>query len=185
MRRFSRIVACASSNLLLAAITSGQQTGSTTAPGEQWKNQMNPFCKLFCMLSACVVVAALCPASLPAQTYIYANNLSINGPCAGGYIYKINALNGQVVHTYSQLELGSVCDGRGVAVVGDYMYYTDGETNNVYKYNLMTGKYIGVDITVNGTSYGLASLTSDGTYLWIQDYPLSNTVHVYDTLLSG
>jgi hypothetical protein len=116
--------------------------------------------------------AALCPANLSAQTYIYANN---GDPTKPSYVYKIDLSNGTVVKTYTNLE-PTFLDGRGVAVIGSRMYYTTKTSNCIFEYDLIAEHpyFPCTGFDVPGESE-LGALASDGQNLWVVGG--SNTVY--------
>lgn len=101
---------------------------------------------------------------------IYGNNAS-SGP---DIVYQIDLVTGAIVNQYNV----SSGNGRGVVVVGDIMYTTNADSNNVYGYNLSTNTNLGVIFTVSGAS-ALSTMAYDGTNFWIGDYSGTNQAYLY------
>jgi hypothetical protein len=139
-------------------------------------------------LSVLLLIVVFRSQSLLAQqSYIYAMNLGVaRGSAFVPYVYKIDKATGVVVDTYTNLQ-GS--NGRGVAVVGNTMYYTTAwaTPNVVYAYDLKYHYDLGPAFTVSPAS-ALASLAYYNGSLWIEGYCLGSgcTVKdVYQYSLSG
>jgi hypothetical protein len=134
------------------------------------------------LLGVCIV--ALCTLAFSVTTraadeYIYGNNASF-GPDT---VYQIDITTGGNVTNQYNVSAGN---GRGVVVVGNIMYTTTADSNNVYAYNLTTNTPMGVAFTVSGAT-ALSTMAYDGTNFWIGDYSGSNKVYNYSptgTLLS-
>lgn len=109
-----------------------------------------------------------------ADNYIYGNNAGF-GPDT---VSLIDVTTGLVTQNYDV----SSGNGRGVVVVGNTMYTTEADSNNVYMYNLTTNAPEGVAFSVSGAS-GLSTMAYDGTNFWIGDY--SGTNHVYEYSPTG
>ncbi len=135
----------------------------------------------FLALGLCLAVACFLAFGAPAQAadeVIYGNNAS-SGP---DIVYQIDLTTGAILNQYDV----SSGNGRGVVVVGDIMYTTNADSNNVYGYNLTTNTQLGVIFTVSGAS-ALSTMAFDGTNFWIGDYSGSNHAYLYTptgTLLS-
>ncbi|AEJ01159.1 PEP motif putative anchor domain protein [Nitrosomonas sp. Is79A3] len=65
-------------------------------------------------------------------------------------------------------------NGRGVAVLGNDIYYTTASSGNIYKTNAITHADLG--IVVNTGFNGIANIATDGTYLYANDYQATNGV---------
>ncbi len=129
---------------------------------------------------AVFAITFLLTAAAAQSPYLYGNN-TIGAP--GPYVYKIDKTNGVVVDTYTNLS-GSAY-GRGVLVIGNTMYYTDSDSNQVYGYDISTHQDMGVMFTVSMANHGLASIAYDGNGLWIQDYAIPGSTKVFHYSLSG
>src|SRR5689334_13977042 len=69
-------------------------------------------------------------------------------------------------------------NGRGIVNVGNVLYYTDANDNNVYAYNYLTHTDLGTAFTVSGAS-ALSTIAYDGTNFWIGDYSGTNHAYLY------
>ena len=69
-------------------------------------------------------------------------------------------------------------NGRGVAVLGNDIYYTTANSGNIYKTNAITHSDLGiiVDIGFGGIFKGIANIATDGTFLYATDYQAVNGV---------
>ncbi len=126
-------------------------------------------------------VLSVCSISYAKDKFAYVIN-SNNPPPFGsgtgaGFIYQINKRTGVITDTYTNL---SGRNGRGVAVVGNTMYYTDyprvGDPHFIYSYNLRSH-------TDNGALFSLpvavSAIAFDGTNFYLADYNGNNTVYKY------
>ena len=81
-------------------------------------------------------------------------------------------LSGTQVQAYTQ----NKGNGRGIVVVGDTIYYTTADSNNVFTRRVSDNVDTGVAFSIAGTS-GLQAISYDGTNFWVGDY--SGTNHAY------
>ena len=65
-------------------------------------------------------------------------------------------------------------NGRGVAVLGNDIYYTTASSGNIYKTNTITHSDLG--IVVDTGFRGIANIATDGTFLYANDYQAVNGV---------
>lgn len=130
-------------------------------------------------MAAVFAITFLLPAAAQSP-YLYGNNTP---GTPGPYIYQIDKTNGMVVDTYTNLS-GSAY-GRGVLVIGNTMYYTNSDSNQVYGYDISIHQNLGVMFTVTVANHGLASIAYDGNGLWIQDYDILGSTKVFHYSLSG
>jgi len=65
-------------------------------------------------------------------------------------------------------------NGRGVALLGNDIYYTTASSGNIYKTNVITHADLG--IVVNTGFSGIANIATDGTFLYANDYQATNGV---------
>jgi hypothetical protein len=65
-------------------------------------------------------------------------------------------------------------NGRGVAVLGNDIYYTTASSGNIYKTNAITHSDLG--IIVDTGFKGIANIATDGTFLYANDYQAVNGV---------
>jgi len=126
-------------------------------------------------------VLSVCSISYATGKFAYVIN-SNNPPPFGsgtgaGFIYQINKRTGVITDTFTNL---SGLNGRGIAVVGNTLYYTDyprvGDPHFIYSYNLRRH-------TDNGVLFSLpvavSAIAYDGTDFYLADYNGSNTVYKY------
>lgn len=93
----------------------------------------------------------------------------------------VDSNTGVVTNVFTPTSAKSL-NGRGVAVVGNTVYYTVADNHNVYAANLITHADLGVQFTVTQAPQGLANIVYDGTNFWISDYTSgSNKVFEYTT----
>jgi PEP-CTERM motif len=105
---------------------------------------------------------------------IYGNNAG-GGP---DIVYQVDLSSGLVTANYNV----SSGNGRGVVKVGDILYTTNADSNDIYAYNISTNTNLGVQFSVAGAS-ALSTIAYDGTNFWIGDYSGSNQAYLYS--LSG
>ncbi len=124
------------------------------------------------LMIAVVLYLGLAATALQADSILYANNVSGGTP----YIFAINPTTGMVMQTYTNL---SGVDGRGVAVVGNTIYYTTANDNNVYKESTSgVNEGVAFQVTVQHGG-GLATMAYDGTNFYIGAYDGTNHVYKY------
>jgi cysteine-rich repeat protein len=71
-------------------------------------------------------------------------------------------------------------NGRGVAVLGNDIYYTTANSGNIYKTNVITHADLGILVSTGFA--GIANVATDGTYIYASDYQTSSgIVNEYDT----
>jgi hypothetical protein len=127
-------------------------------------------------LAWAVAIGWLSQSSLvqAATTTLYAMNSSFTTP----YIYVLPTTTMAVTSTLTNL---SSTNGRGVAIVGNTLYYTTSVSNSVYSYSIGSQTDNGALFAVAGSS-GLSALAFDGTNLWIAD---AGTNHAFQYSLTG
>jgi hypothetical protein len=69
-------------------------------------------------------------------------------------------------------------NGRGVVQVGNVLYTTVANSNNVYTKNATTGATTGTAFSIAGSS-GLQAIAYDGTNFWVGDYSGTNKAYLY------
>ncbi|HEY4942584.1 MAG TPA: hypothetical protein VII56_14240 [Rhizomicrobium sp.] len=69
-------------------------------------------------------------------------------------------------------------NGRGIAQIGDILYYTANIPSAVYAYNFVTNTDLGVVFYVNGTTH-VSAIAYDGSSFYIRDYSGPNKVFKY------
>ncbi len=135
---------------------------------------------LCCLLGVCGI-------SYAKDRLIYA----ISGGFGPPYIVQIDAVNGQITDVFTNL---SGYSGRGVAVVGDTLYYTTvlqscvvlcnqfytppGVPSFVYSYNLRTRTDNGFLFSI---PVGIAGIAYDGKDFYFADGSGSNNVYRYSS----
>lgn len=119
--------------------------------------------------------------------------VGVTGAEAGSVIWGNNASGGNVNLEAFDSTTGNVLqqflvpnltarsdNGRGVALLGDTIYYTTASSGNIYVTNAVTHADLG--ILVNTGFAGIANVATDGTYIYASDYQTSSgTVNKYDT----
>jgi hypothetical protein len=71
-------------------------------------------------------------------------------------------------------------NGRGVALLGNTIYYTTADSGNIYITNVLTHADLG--ILVNTGFAGIANVATDGTYIYANNYQdSSGIINKYDT----
>jgi hypothetical protein len=127
----------------------------------------------------------VCGTSYAKDRLVY----SISGGFGPPYLVQIDAINGQITDVVTNLHGYS---GRGVAVVGDTLYYTavlpscvvlcyqfytpPGVSSYVYSYNLRTHTDNGILFSV---PVGIAGVAYDGKDFYFSDGSGSNNVYRY------
>ena len=117
------------------------------------------------------IAAFLASASLAAST-IWKNEAGSNR------IEQIDSVTGVVLKSFTP----GKGNGRGIVVVGNIVYYTVADSNNVFKLDATTGADLGIAFSVAGAT-GLSAISYDGTNFWIADY--SGTKNAYLTSPTG
>lgn len=69
-------------------------------------------------------------------------------------------------------------NGRGIVQVGNILYTTVANSNNIFKTDATTGAPLGVAFSVAGAS-GLQAISYDGTNFWVGDYSGTNHAYLY------
>lgn len=121
-----------------------------------------------------VLYLGLASTALQAGSILYGNNSSDGTP----YIFAIDPNSGMILQTYTNL---SGDNGRGVAVVGNIIYYTTATSNKVYE-ETVGGVNMGVAFSVPGAT-ALSAMAYDGTNFYIQAY--DGTPDVYKVSPTG
>jgi hypothetical protein len=111
------------------------------------------------------IAAFFASASLAAST-IWKNEAGTNR------IEAIDSVSGVVLKSFTPAK----GNGRGIVVVGNIVYFTVANSNNVFKLDATTGADLGIAFSIAGTT-GLSAISYDGTNFWIADY--SGTTNAY------
>ena len=119
---------------------------------------------------------------LAGSSYIYANSASTSNGSACPWVYKLDPATMAVLDTYTSLSGGSGCSygrgGRGIVVISGILYYTNADSNTVWKYDTSSHTNQGAAFTVAAAA-GLSAIASDGTNFWIGDYSGTNRAYLY------
>lgn len=129
----------------------------------------NPALRALRALCVGIAFSTLANAALASATSIWTNGVIFAAPpelkqwdlSTGALIRTVNPAHGMF--------------GRGIANVGNLLYYTDNQSNSVYVYNLTTNIDQGVAFSVPGAG-GLGSLAYDGTNFYVEDYMQSEAI---------
>ena len=137
--------------------------------GKRWVSNAHVY------LSAGIVLlfAAVAPAN--ADEFIWGINASFSNP----HINEIDITTDTVVADFAAPNpLAASGNGRGIAVGGDNIYYSVASSGDVFLTNSVTHADGGV--LFNTGLGGIATLTFDGTHLWVSAYDNTNNVYEYD-----
>lgn len=72
-------------------------------------------------------------------------------------------------------------NGRGVVQVGNVLYTTVADSNNVYTKDATTGVTTGIAFSIAGST-GLQAIAYDGTNFWVGDYSGTNQAYLYSPI---
>lgn len=104
---------------------------------------------------------------------------TIWGNSAGDGLYQYDLTTGNLLQSYSPGTIFNVSwNGRGVVQVGNTLYLTNADDNNVYKMNATTGASEGIGFSIAGAS-GLSAIAYDGANFWVADYSGSDKAYLY------
>ncbi len=104
---------------------------------------------------------------------------TIWGNSAGDGLYEYDLSNGNLLKSYFPGVVFNVgWNGRGVVQVGNTLYLTNADDNNVYRMNATTGASEGVTFSIAG-AFGLSAIAYDGTNFWVADYSGSDKAYLY------
>jgi hypothetical protein len=134
------------------------------------------------LVRALAVIGLLTTIGVPT----YANSVIWGNSASGGNV-NLEAFNitSSGVATLSQQFLvpnltAKNDNGRGVAVLGNTIYYTTANSGNIYVTDAITHADLG--ILVSTGFQGIANVATDGTYIYASDYQTSSgVVNKYDT----
>lgn len=101
------------------------------------------------------------------------------GNSAGNGVYEYDLATGNLLHSFSPSATFNVpWNGRGVVQVGNTLYLTNANNNNVYKMDATTGASEGIAFSIAGSS-GLSAIAYDGTNFWVADYSGTDKAYLY------
>jgi|ERR1700733_1483348 hypothetical protein len=124
------------------------------------------------LIALCCLIG-MCSLTSYADSLIYGDNASFGAP----YVYQMDKTTGAILNTYTNL---SSANGRGVVVVGDTMYYTTANSNDLFSYNLTTKTNNGALFSIAGAG-ALSTIAYDGTDFYFGNYSGTNQVYKYST----
>lgn len=131
--------------------------------------------QIFTVASALLIVMGMV-TSVSADTVIWGNNAAGGNPYLEAFDVNTDTLVAQFLLP-NQTARDS--NGRGVAVLGNTIYYTTADSGNIYVTDVNTHADLGV--LVNTGFAGIADVTTDGTYIYASDYQTnSGVVNKYD-----
>ena len=116
-------------------------------------------------LTVAAVAAFIFSGSVAAST-IWTNSAGSNA------ITAVDSVTGALIKQFNP----NKGNGRGIVVVGNVVYYTVANSNNVFKLDATTGADLGIAFSIAGTT-GLSAISFDGTNFWVADY--SGTKNAY------
>lgn len=125
------------------------------------------------LLPASVIAAVLSIGAAQAGTIVYGNNASFGADV----ITAVDISTGQVVQEFNAPVSGN---GRGIAVVGTTIYYTNAGSGLIYKTDTVTHADGGIFADTGAGSSGIATVAYDGTNFYATGYSGNNTTKVYD-----
>lgn len=125
------------------------------------------------LLSASLAAIALSTGAAQAGTIVYGNNATFGTE----FITGIDVSTGQVIQQFATPVQGN---GRGIAVVGTTVYYSNADNGNIYKTDTITHTNNGVFVNTGFGGSGVATIAFDGTLFYATGYGSSNTTNVYD-----
>jgi hypothetical protein len=110
-------------------------------------------------------IAFIFSASVAAST-IWTNSAGSNA------ITAVDSVTGALIKQFNP----NKGNGRGIVVVGNVVYYTVANSNNVFKLDATTGTDLGIAFSIAGTT-GLSAISYNGTNFYVADY--SGTKNAY------
>jgi len=108
------------------------------------------------------------------ETIVWGNNASVPGTES---IEAFDIDTGAQVASFLVPNPGSNQNGRGIAVVGTTVYYSNSSSGQVYVTNTATHSADGV--AFNTGLNGIANIAWDGTALWVTGYNGTNNAYRY------
>ncbi len=117
-------------------------------------------------------IAAFIFSGSVAASQIWTNSAGSNA------ITAVDSVTGALIKQFNP----NKGNGRGIVVIGNIIYFTVANSNNVFKIDATTGADLGTAFTIAGTT-GLSAISYDGTNFWVADY--SGTKNAYLVSPSG
>ncbi len=117
------------------------------------------------------IAAFIFSGSVAAST-IWTNSAGSNA------ITAVDSVTGALIRQFNPAK----GNGRGIVVVGNVVYFTVANSNNVFKIDATTGADLGIAFSIAGTT-GLSAISFNGTNFWVGDY--SGTKNAYLVSPSG
>ena len=127
---------------------------------------------------ALVAVSCLLATGMPAHASVIWGNSASSGNVN---LESFDSTTGAVIQQFLVPNLTARNDnGRGVALLGDTIYYTTASSGNIYVTNAVTHADLG--ILVNTGFPGIANVATDGTLIYASNYQVSSgIVNEYNT----
>jgi hypothetical protein len=133
--------------------------------------------QLFALAAASVVLASLV-TSAPAST-IWGNNARFGNVTMEAF----DSTTGLLIPGQQFLLPNATAradNGRGVALLGDTIYYTTANSGNIYVTNAVTHADLGILVSTGFN--GIANVATDGTFIYANNYQdSSGIINKYDT----
>jgi hypothetical protein len=137
------------------------QTGNVIFPGSGNKSRKSDFRSAAMSLVLVCVASAACQAG----TTVWAFNASFGSPHIQAYDLATGNALADFTAPHKDANRGRA-NGRGIAVVGNTIYYSLADTPNVYKADAITHADLGIAFTTSLTP-GINSLAWDGGSFWL------------------
>jgi len=126
------------------------------------------------LFAAVGVFALLLSSRASAGTVVWGNNASSAGTES---IEAFDIDTGAQLASFLVPNSGSNLNGRGIAVVGTTIYYSNSSSGNVYVTNTVTHSADGIAFSTGLN--GIANIAWDGTALWVTGYNGTNNAYRY------
>lgn len=135
------------------------------------------------MLSATVLLLAVSAPAF-ADEFVWGNNATFSNP----FLTEVDMTTGTVVQNFdSPNPIAQAGNGRGIAVDGTKVFYSIANSSDIFVTDSVTHADLGILFSAKDASgaplNGIATITWDGTHLWVSGYNGTNNVYEYD--LSG
>jgi len=129
------------------------------------------------LMGMALIAAASMQTMLAGDTIIWGNNARFGNVD----LVAFDVTNNTLVTQFLLPNAGARADnGRGVALLGNTIYYTTANSGNIYITNTLTHSDDG--ILVNTGFTGIANVATDGTFIYANDYQsTSGVINKYNT----